>query len=130
MTGIVAKPLLIDLSLPTDGQIARVEYVPNCLVVGLRTPDDSVEVLVEFPAIIGFRVLDERDLMEFWPECSSPHGKLFEILAGGWLSQELLRPGSLLGPMNIRAREYFLTGSDDCVSVISPEEPIVRKGTL
>jgi hypothetical protein len=130
MTKVVAKPVPCGLSLPGDAEVVGVEYAPNCLVVSTRSPDDSTQVLVEFTDIVGFRVLDERDLMEFWPECSAPNGRLFEILAGGWLSQELLRPGSLLGPMKIKAREYFLAGSDDCVSVISYGEPVVRKGRL
>jgi hypothetical protein len=46
--------------------------------------------------------------LEFWPECSSPNVTLFQIFAGDWLSQEQIRPGSLLGPIKIDAREYFL----------------------
>ena len=129
MANVIAKSLPCGSSLPSDVEVTRIEYEPKGLVVSARSPDGSL-ALVEFPDLIGFRVLDERDLMEFWPECSSANGRLFEIASGGWLSQELSRPGSLLGPMRIKAREYFLAGSDDCVSVISYAEPVVRNGTL
>jgi len=87
-------------------------------------------MMIEFSDIMGFRVLDERDLMEFWPECSSANGRLFEISAGGWLAQELSRPGSLIGAMNIQAKEYFLAGVDDCISVLCYEEPSVRESAI
>jgi hypothetical protein len=130
MTKITARSIAADLLLPKDLEIVRIEYAPKRLMVNTQSLHDSTPMLVEFSDIIGFRVLDERDLMEFWPECSSANGRLFEISAGGWLAEELLRPGSLVGPMNIQAKEYFLAGTDDCVSVLCYAEPSVREGTV
>ena len=90
------------LLLPKDLEIVRVAYAPTSLIENTRRPDGSTPVRIEFSGIIGFRVLDKRDLMEFWPECSSSNGRLFEISAAGWLAQELSRPGSLIGAMNIQ----------------------------
>jgi hypothetical protein len=130
MTDITAKSVPCDPPLPEDMEIVRVEYAPNFLMVNTRSQGDSAPTLVEFADIIGFRVLDEGNLLEFWPECSSANGRLFEILAGGWLAQESLRPGSLFAPMKIQAKEYFLAGVDACVSVICHGEPAVRRGTV
>jgi hypothetical protein len=128
MTNITAKSVPCDPPLPEDLEIVRVEYSPNFLMINTRSLSDSATALIEFPDIIGFRVLDEGNLLEFWPECSSANGRLFEIFAGGWLGQELIRPGSLIGPMKIKAKEYLLAGVDDCVSVICHGEPTVRRG--
>ena len=101
MTKVTARSVPAGLLLPKDLEIVRVAYAPTSLIENTRRPDGSTPVRIEFSGIIGFRVLDERDLMEFWPECSSSNGRLFEISAAGWLAQELSRPGSLIGAMNI-----------------------------
>jgi hypothetical protein len=64
--------------------------------------------------------------MEYWPVCSSQNGWLFEIFSGGWLSQEKDRPGSFVADMNPMAQEYFISGVDDCVSIISSVNPTIR----
>jgi hypothetical protein len=74
-------------SLRRAGGISSIRFNGISLGGAGELPDMSqtlrmVAAPYDFPEIVGFRVLDERDLMEFWPECSSPHGKLFEILAG------------------------------------------------
>jgi hypothetical protein len=126
MTNIAAKPFPCDPQLPENLEIVRVEYSANSLMISTRSLRDSASALVEFPDVIGFRVMDEGNLLEFWPECSSANGRLFEIFAGGWLAQESLRPGSLFRPTKINAKEYFLAGVDDCVSIICLGEPSIR----
>jgi len=107
MKNITAKSVPCDELLPRDLEIVHVEYSANFLTINIRSLSDSASTLVEFPHIIGFRVLDEGNLLEFWPDCSSANGRLFEILAGGWLAQESVRPGILFAPMKIKAQEYF-----------------------
>jgi hypothetical protein len=81
---------------------------------------------VTFENPIGFRAVDERDLLEYWPECSTPAGWLFQILSGGWLDQERKRPGSLI-ETHSDAKEYLIAGMHDCVSVFSNEPPTLTE---
>jgi len=106
--------------------IAHIEYSEGVLVVRLCLAKDNAGVSVEFREVDGFRLLDEGNLLESWPECSSPNGRLFEITSGGWLSQERHRSGSLVGPMNTPLREFLLTGSNECVSVLAFCEPVLH----
>lgn len=130
MTNITVKSVFCDPPIPQDLEVVRLEYATSRLMVSVRSLSDSTQSLIEFPDTVGFRVLDEGDLLEFWPECSSANGRLFQILTGGWMAQESLRPGCLMGRMKVQAKEYFLAGVDDCVSVICHGEPSVRGGTV
>ena len=83
-----------------------------------------------FADVWGYRVLDERDLSEYWPTCSSQNGRLFEVKSGGWLSQEKSRPGFLSADVVPKLKEFFIAGIDDCVSVLCTAEPEVRANAL
>jgi hypothetical protein len=87
---------------------------------------DGAKLDVRFDSPIGFRVLDEGDLLEFWPQCSSPNGWLYKIIDGGWLEQESKRNGFLSDELpNIG--EYFIIGTNYCVGVISVEDPTITE---
>jgi len=73
----------------------------------------------------GFRVLDERDLCEFWNTYSEPNGWLYEVHEGGWMELECHR-----GPFNAHTffnglREYFVV-DDQCISVLSVQPPEIE----
>jgi hypothetical protein len=85
---------------------------------------------VVFEDVWGYRVLDECDLNEYWPACSSPNGRLFEVLSGGWLSKEKSRDGFVSAAMTPNLKEFFLAGNDDGVSVLCSAEPEVRAHAL
>ena len=121
-------PFSSNWSFPRGADVVRVEYALGALKILLRGPENAV--VVDFENTIGFRVLDERDMMEYWPVCSTPNGWLFEIDTGGWLSQERERHGSCIGAMYPEAKEYLVTGEDDCVSVLSTQAPKVREHAL
>lgn len=104
-----------DIAFPKGSEIVRIEYELGCLTIYVRTARDDAEAVVSFADVEAFRVMDERDLNEYWPTCSTPNGWLFEVQAGGWLTQELERPGSLIGPLNRGLHEYLITGEDDWV---------------
>jgi hypothetical protein len=103
---------------PDQSEVASISYEPNTLVIHL-----SPGRTLKFDDVLGFRVLDERDLGEFWPECSARHGALFEVHGGGWLDQESARPGFLSRTVGPQFREFLITGPNDCVSVFAYEEP-------
>jgi hypothetical protein len=127
LSKVTAKPLLNDGTLQGDLELTRTEYVPEDLVVTLQNLNTGVTRYLQFKAVIGIRVLDERDLLEYWPECSTPNGRLFEIISGGWLSQERTRTGSLIAATFPAAREFFVAATDACISVLCTDEPIVSE---
>jgi hypothetical protein len=93
------------------------------LLVGLVLSDGSEASLV-FSSPVGFRVLDERDLLEFWNDFSEPNGWLWEVLGGGWLELESAREGFLDRDLLPELREFLVVG-DMCVSVICARPPVL-----
>ena len=45
-------------------------------------------IYVVFTGAEGFRVLDEGNLLEFWPQDSRSPGWIWRIIEGGWFEQE------------------------------------------
>ena len=86
---------------------------------------DGYKLDVSFDSPAGFRVLDEGDLLEFWPDCSSPNGWLYEIFEGGWFDQERNRKGFVSTANNPAVREYFIVGTNYCVNVLALAAPCV-----
>lgn len=104
-------------------QVSAVQFNRGQLRIELTDVSTLVLVgIVSFASVIGYRVLDERDLQSFWPACSSKHGWLYEIHANGWLQDELERPGTCMEFYGT-PREYLIPGIEFCVSVISDDEP-------
>lgn len=116
MPNVRATPVPGSDGFPSAGRVSKIEFSPRRLLVFMDGGDS--EFAVSFEAVLGFRVLDERDLMEFWPACSTPEGWLFEVSEGGWLSLEKSRGGFLSSSMGFAVREYLVTGEDECVSVL------------
>ena len=127
MIKVNAKALPIDYQYPHGSDVLRIEYSLGNLMVYVEGLTNEPSFAVEFEDVQGFRVLDERDLMEYWPICSTPNGWLFEITTGGWLAQEDERHGSCIKEMYSDIKEYLITGEDDCVSVLTRQEPVVRQ---
>ena len=88
---------------------------------------DGYKLDISFDSPAGFRVLDEGDLLEFWPDCSSPNGWLYEISEGGWFDQERSRKGFVSTANNPEVREYFIVGTNYCVSVLAMAAPCVAE---
>lgn len=108
-----------------------------CEITDVHSRFDFVRVRVEaevawmevsFADLVSLRVVDERDLMEFWPTCSSPNGSIFEIPQGGLLDQERARQGSNLEFYGPELREYLVTGISQCVSVLTTSTPHIKSG--
>lgn len=75
-----------------------------------------------FRDVIGFRVLDERDLLDFWPEYSEPAGWLWRVQSGGWFDLERTRATFDTPRFYKDAVEHLIVG-DKCVSILSPRPP-------
>ena len=126
MIKVTSQPIE-SIPLPKGSEIVRVEYELGKLRTFVRDMGSETELVVDFSDVLGYRVLDEGNLMEFWPECSTPKGWLFEIQSGGWLAQEANSHFAALRP---KAKEYLVAGVDDCLSVICRTAPEVHKNAL
>jgi hypothetical protein len=80
---------------------------------------------VLFQGIAGFRVLDERDLCEFWDSYHEGKGWLYEVEEGGWLELESARPLFNSAAIFPGLREYLLV-DDKCISVLSDRPPEIQ----
>ncbi|MEP1553402.1 MAG: hypothetical protein ABJJ44_18695 [Paraglaciecola sp.] len=111
----------------TEGEtieIVHIEFDIETLTITVRIDGDKLDVVFKTPN--GYRVLDEGDLLEFWPSCSSNVGWLHEIIDGGWLSQERMRPG-FISSKDAELNEYFVIGCNYCANVLAWEAPDVSE---
>ena len=102
------------------------------VIRSLRHDDDGLTIEVQGPGFVfarvvfhhpaGFRVLDERDLCEFWDNYHTGNGWLYEVHEGGWRELESHRRHFTAPEMFPGLRE-FLVVCDTCVSVLVVEPP-------
>lgn len=116
--------LVADSARFSDVDIVDLRYDTRDLTVTITSPAGLARVL--FPMPIGFRVLDEGDITEFWPRYSSDKGWLWEVLGGGWLDLERQRALFLSGRLDLR--EFLLTSDGDCISVLVGSPPEIIDG--
>lgn len=120
-----AEVVQTEVSLGQRHEVTCIRYSLGRLVVTISGANAEA-CSVTFEEVAGFRVLDEGDLLEFWPECSSAHGWLFHVLDGGWFSQESERRGFLARDTKL-VTEYLVNGTNDCVNVLSWSKPVVSR---
>ena len=106
----------------SQNEITNIEYKSGRLEITSQSLDETRTVGAIFLEVAGFRVLDEADLLEFWPTCSSTNGWVFQINEGGWFAQERLRTGFFRGDIE-GINEYLVTGISECVSVFAWAPP-------
>jgi hypothetical protein len=113
-------------SLPYEGNNTYIEslsYDLNHLKI-IVVADSDIKLEVAFHQPIGFRCLDEGDLLEFWKSDEITNNWLVQIHDAGWYSQEKSRDGFLSGSDNVK--EFLVKGQNDCVSILDINEPQVR----
>lgn len=118
------KAIAIDsgFTFLNSNEITCVGFKSGRLEITTQSTDGSETVCVTFSEVAGFRVLDEGDLLEFWPTCSSTKDWIFQITEGGWFDQERLRAGFVRGDIK-EIKEYLISGVNECVSVFSCASP-------
>lgn len=83
-------------------------------------------VYIDFNNIIGFRLLDEGNLVEFWQD-DCPQGWLWQVLQGGWYDLEYQRQGfitaMIYGNDKNKPLEFLVLSQNSCVSVITFNQP-------
>jgi hypothetical protein len=87
----------------------------------------SVLVEVFFPYHRGFFLLDEGD-MPSWlgTECFRTGHLLYRITRGGWFS-EVTSQNGLLAIASASSNEWLVVTANECVSVFSEAEPLIRE---
>ena len=118
----IGQPILEAPKANGGAEVVGVNYDLYNLTIGL-SDEEKNSILVVFQGPVGFRVMEEGDLLEYWPSCSSPNGWAFRIVEGGWLEQEKEREGFLAGQTKKGMKEYLFAGVSECVSVLSEDEP-------
>jgi hypothetical protein len=116
------KSGIAELSLGTTG----LRVVVHC---NRQDSDEQLHVEYHFDAPRGFRLLDEGDLLRYWETRTfAVDHQLFEILSGGWMDQECQLAGMLDVTSGVGTfREWFICTNNDCLNVLSVNEPLVRE---
>lgn len=114
-------PIATPVAAEKTTQVESVSFGSDGLTVAMFS--EHWKAAISFPQTYGFRVLDELDLTEFWSKCSLAEGWLFEVESGGWKDLEKTRDHFHSG-RHAWVREYLVVGLNECVSVLSKDEPV------
>lgn len=115
----IVKAAKFPMITNTIPEISSINYDLWTLKVTLLFPDLRSPVYFVFKNIIGFRVLDESNLLEFWNNEIRVPGWIWEIERGGWFDLEKIRNGFVEGYHDNESRkEYLILGQNECLSVI------------
>mgnify|MGYP005877502447 CR=1 FL=1 len=124
---LTAESISGDLTLSKAFELVCIHQVPEQLVVTLETEEKAEQIDVVFGFVAGLRVLDESDLNEYWPTCSTLNGWIYEIYSGGWFDQEKKREGFFSGVARSDLREFFIASDSDCMNILSISKPKLVK---
>lgn len=117
----VKKSILENFSGEMPSDIYEVQFNGDGLRVRVSPDDDGLTVI--FSDVIGFRYLDEGDLLEFWSQTGEDQsGWIFVVESGGWLDLESTREGFLSSDRK-GLHEYFLATVNGCLSVLAFAAP-------
>ncbi|MCL1050810.1 hypothetical protein L2755_14425 [Shewanella abyssi] len=119
------KASLIDFPCYTGNQtyIESLSYNLDELKI-IVVADSAIRIEVIFYQPIGFRCLDEGDMLEYWENPEVTKNWILQIHDSGWLSQESMRNGFLSKSSEVK--EYLIKGLNDCVSVLDSDCPSVK----
>ena len=109
-------------------EITGIHYDLWRLIITVHFEKIDNPVYITFNAPRGFRVLDEGDLLEFWSKETRAKSWLWSVKKGGWYDLEKFRNGFVSG-INGEYSEYLIVGENDCVSVITDDEPVISEPT-
>ena len=115
------------IALETNPDLSIVDVEVLLLKDGVLTIEldcSNGKIVITSDDSIGHRVLDEGDLLEFWPNCALTNGWLYEIGSGGWKDLEATRGGFLSGDSE-ELSEYLVVTENTCVNLISYKKPRV-----
>ncbi len=132
--------LVAESSQYTQTRIHIISYRPSqALVLQVGTAEVG-DIELRFEPTIGFRVLDELQLCEFWSDYHMKNGWLWQVNEGGWIELEQMRDSFLAAELSEsaaqkmeqkvaeqnRLREYLVVSLTSCVSVMTVGPPTIR----
>ncbi|WP_372870323.1 hypothetical protein [Shewanella sp.] len=101
--------------LGEDVRLLSMEYTKGLLRLSLDIEGNACTL--SFDKVLGVRMLDEGDLMEFWAEFSLSNGWIFQLSEGGWLELESQRSG-FMASNHLAPREFLVVTRHECVSIL------------
>lgn len=114
----------------TSSDIQSVRFSGGELTVAIAKklqPSGKVAgAIVRFPAVQGFRFLDESDLARYWKSGAFTRG--FYVLCvedGGWAAEE-----NDLEGYSSRRKEWLIVTGNGCLSVFAQEQPLFADAEL
>ena len=112
-----------------ESDIVEVLHSLSGLRIIVSTWIDSInEALLEvyFRRAQGYRYLDEGDLIAYWQteKFRTPH-HVYEITNGGWLTGETVETGTLDVAKSFEMREWFITTTNGCMTVMAASPPVL-----
>ena len=119
MTPVPNCTLVVESTPYTKTVIRTVRFDEPDLVVELQGDDFSYLRLI-FRDVVAFRVIDEREITEFWNTYSQANGWLWEVTEGGYLALERQRDSFNI--LDLPLREHLVT-CNYCVNVLSCKTP-------
>lgn len=127
------KPHGKEYRFDQESNITEVIYTRTGLriiVIAATSMFTNIFLDIHFSNIIGFRLLDEGNLIAYWEsEAFNSNHHIYEILSGGWSNGEPIADGILSNREFIGYREWFIVTTNECITVLSGEEPQVREFT-
>lgn len=118
----VAESVNDSLAIEDLPEIVNINYDLWYLSITLEFANQDSPVYVRAEEVIGFRVLDEGNLLEFWSPEDRPDGWMWKIKSGGWFELESTRKGFISG-YDKEYSEYLILGVDDCINIITDIQP-------
>lgn len=105
----------------------RTPGLPNAceLAATLFVPDEERIYRIKYAGVEGFRVLDERGLMELWDATASggrPANTTFRVRGHGWSRES---PLTFCYPHECWS--WMLASDWDCLEVVCNTEPVVER---
>jgi hypothetical protein len=114
--------------------IVNVAFKGSTLAVDVDLHEPSAAGLrIQFEGVVGYRVLDERDLPQFWQSAQNDGASngcmLYEVTSGGWADEHKAQSPIMAEGFYSPLREWIVLSDDWCVSVLSQGrgEPGVSK---
>ncbi len=114
--------------------VVNVAFNRSTLAVDVDLHEPSADGLrIQFEGVVGYRVLDERDLPRFWHSAKNDGAVngwvLYEVTSGGWADQQKAQSPIMAEGFYSPLREWIVLSDDWCVSVLSQGqgEPSVSK---
>lgn len=111
--------------------IIRVVHNRKSCTVHLLASPSGQQIEIEFNGVIGLKVLDERDLSQFWRVNLDPPDDIYEglvaqVVSGGWLQSDEIQKSHVPSGFYGEVMEYLVSGDYECVNVLCTEYPKVR----